>query len=96
MNIVQNKIKYFKAWLLFYIFSIVTGIILVFCSGFLLRLVSEILKIDLNLIDIPLKVISFILGVIMSYIFYRWSVNKYIIPQAIILDQDNSSHLNNT
>jgi len=96
LNIVQTKIKYFKAWLIFYLFSMVTAIILVLCAGILLRLVSGTLGIDPNVIDTPLKLIAFILGAVMSYIFYRWSANKYIVPQAIILDQDNSSHRNNT
>ena len=61
MNNVPTKIKYFKAWLLFYIFSIVTAIILVFCAGYLLRLVYGIWKIDPNVIGTSLKLIAFIL-----------------------------------
>ena len=77
-----NEITYFNAWLLFSILAGVVAIVAASIVGFVLGFILGMVQINPETISIICGIVGFIIGLYCSFYFYKWSINKYILPQT--------------
>ncbi|MHC4159884.1 MAG: hypothetical protein ACYSSO_12480 [Planctomycetota bacterium] len=78
----NGKVKYFKAWIIFFLVSVVAGFFLGAIAGGVVGGILGIMGVGLDVIRVAGAVAGFIISIPVSYICYRWTVSKFILSQV--------------
>ncbi|UCE99946.1 MAG: hypothetical protein JSV82_02450, partial [Planctomycetota bacterium] len=89
----NGKVKYFQAWLIFFLVSATAGFLLGALAGGLIGGILGAAGIEVGIIKLIAGVAGFILGLPVSYICYRWTVSKFILPQTRTSDEQTSEEI---
>ncbi len=76
----QKKPPIFKAWILFVLASNVIGFFVGFFVGAVLGAVLVTQGLTIEQIQFYCGIAGFITGLPISYIFFKWSVETYLLP----------------
>lgn len=95
MNNLQRQVKYFKSWIMFIVLSTVVGGLLTGIACFILGYIAVYSAVRPGILFIVNALISFVIGVPISYFCFKWAVSKYIIPQLSETKEDKASHIRN-
>ena len=76
-------VRYTKAWLIFYVLSLVCGSLAGALVGGVAGFILGASGVDLGKIRIIGAGLGFLVGLPISYAFYRWSVRRFILPQVL-------------
>lgn len=76
-----RPLRYFKAWILFLILSLFGGFGAGMAAGSVIGAIMGAAGQNLQTIATTCRVVGYALGVVVSFICYRWSVQKFIVPQ---------------
>ena len=76
-------VRYAKAWLLFFVLATVCGALAGAVVGFVVGFIFGASGVDLEKIRIICAGLGFLVGLPISYAFYRWSVRRFILPQIL-------------
>lgn len=74
------KLPYLKSWAAFYFLSLFLGLGAGAVVGFLVGLLMAAAGADLSNLQLFGAVGGFLIGLPISFICYRWSVDKFIVP----------------
>ncbi len=77
----SRQLKIFKAWLNFFLVATLLGFLAGAACGAVLGAVLGALGHDQRMIQIWATISGFVVGIPVSFVIYRWSVLKYIVPQ---------------
>jgi hypothetical protein len=80
----ERQIKFFKAWVIFFIVGAVCGGIAGFFASGILGSFLGIIGADVEIIKLACVVAGFIVGIPISFVCYRWSVKRFILPQILV------------
>jgi ABC-type nitrate/sulfonate/bicarbonate transport system permease component len=83
MDKMKEEIKYFKAWILFFLVATVGGFIIGALVGGVIGFIMGAMRYPLETITILCKEIGLCIAVPISYLCFKWSVGKYIVPQLV-------------
>ncbi len=84
----KEETPIFKAWILFYLVSTVTGLIVGGIMGFIVTaFIDLVLGSDFRFGYIGGQVLGFFVAIPISFIVYRWSVKEYILKHS---EQDSA------
>jgi len=83
MDKMKEEITYFKAWILFFLVATVGGFISGAAVGGVIGFTMGVMGYPLETVATLCKVIGFCIGVAISYLCFKWSVGKYILPQMV-------------
>ena len=73
------EIRYFKAWLVFFLVATLGGGIAGFVAGATLGAIMGMDGAEIEAIQIGGKVIGFLAALPVSFLVYRWSVRRFVI-----------------
>ncbi len=78
---VNVEICFFKAWIINSVLAFGMAVIAGLIIGFITGIVLSMARVDKGTIQLISTLIGLPCGFISSFYFYKWSINKYIIPQ---------------
>ena len=76
-----GDLKYLKAWLINFILAIITAIVAGAIIGAIIGFILGIAGVDRSAISMLCGIIGLFIGLYSSFVFYKWSIKKFIIPQ---------------
>ncbi len=78
----EYRINYLKAWILFSILAVVIAVVGGAVIGAAIGFILGIARVDIEIIRAVGATLGFICGLCSSFYFYKWSIEKYILPQS--------------
>lgn len=81
-NTIKGKVSFFKGWIINFVLAIIMAALAGVVVGIILGIVSVIVGMDKNTTHVITTIAGIPCGLISSFYFYRWSINKYILPQV--------------
>ncbi len=84
----DDRVSYFRAWTMFMLGSILLGLAAAFILGLIFALVLAPTGLDPRQIEPVFHVIGLATGLVVSFLVYRWSVRRYVLPQVEVEDRD--------
>lgn len=78
----NGKVSFFKAWIINFVLAVIMAALGGVVVGIILGIVSIIAGIDKNTTHVITTIAGIPCGLISSFYFYKWSINKYILPQV--------------
>ena len=79
----MSEAVYAKAWLLFFVLATVGGFVVGAIVGFFAGAILGAAGVDLSAIKMITGALGFIVGLPISYLSFRWSVSRFVIPKVI-------------
>jgi len=76
-----KEIDYLKAWALFWVLATFGGLVLGAVAGGILGAILGAAGLQIQTIKIICGVFGFLLGIPLSYVLFRWSIAKFIVPK---------------
>jgi hypothetical protein len=67
---------------LFFVLATVCGALAGGVVGFVVGFILGVARVDLEQVGLICAVLGFLVGLPISYAFYRWSVRRFILPQV--------------
>ena len=97
MEATRFHAKYFKAWVLFLVLSIIVPVGIGFGIGIVVGIIRSVAGITFKQILPLIQVISFLFFLLCNFYYFRWAINRYILPQLSpaedgILGIENAHH----
>lgn len=85
VNTISNTIHipFLKSWAIFALITNVGGLLAGFLLGAIIAAIMSFLGIPAQFIQIAGGIGGFIIGLLISYVTYKWSVKKYIIYKFV-------------
>ncbi|UCC22796.1 MAG: hypothetical protein JSW23_01630 [Planctomycetota bacterium] len=80
----DTQIKFFKGWLIFFIISTICGLIAGLVTGAILGFILGVAGTDIEIIKLAGGAAGFIVGLPISFVCYRWSIRRFILPQVLV------------
>ena len=74
-----QSLPFFKAWLLFYLLAAVVGAGVGFVAGMITAIALNVAEVAEADILIACQVLGFVVSLPVSYVCYKWSVQKYLL-----------------
>lgn len=78
----NSQIPYFKTWLIYTLSSMVLGALCGMASGMVCGFVMGAAGMPVETIKIVCGIVGFVLGIIVSFIMFRWAVDKFIVLEV--------------
>jgi uncharacterized membrane protein len=75
------EVRYFKAWLLFFLIATVGGFVVGAIFGAVVGFTLGVAGMSVEVITLITGALGLIVALPISYFSFRWSVHRYIIPQ---------------
>jgi len=75
--------KYFRAWFFFLGVALVGGLAVGFVIGLIAGFLIGMAGRDANDYLLGLQIMGYIVGLLASFVSFRWSIRRYIIPQIV-------------
>jgi hypothetical protein len=76
-----KELDYFIAWIVFFFAALIGGAIAGFIGGAVIGGILGVMGASLNVIRVAGAIVGFILGLPVSYLCFRLSVAKLIVPK---------------
>jgi ABC-type uncharacterized transport system permease subunit len=76
----HNQIPYFKTWFIYTLCSLVVSFASGMVIGFVLGAILGIAGASLETIQVVCAIAGFVLGLAISYLIFRWVVDRFIVP----------------
>jgi hypothetical protein len=76
----STGIPYFKAWLIFVISSTVIAFGAGIAVGFVVGAMLGVAGVSIEQIQTICGVLGFVLGLVVSFLIFRWVIERYIVP----------------
>jgi len=64
------------------------GLVVGAAIGFVVGFTLSISGVDIEVIKSISRVLGFMVGLPISYVCFRWSITRFILPQTVVKDQD--------
>lgn len=78
----NSQIPYFKTWLIYSLSSMVLSALCGMASGMVCGMIMGAAGVPLDTIKVVCGVLGFVLGLAISFIMFRWAVDKFIVPKV--------------
>lgn len=78
----MKGIIYVKTWVTYTLISLLGGFIVGAVQGFILGLILSLCKVSFEVISKTTAVTGFIAGLVISFFVFKWSIEKFILPQT--------------
>ena len=80
-----DSVRFFKAWILFFLLSAVCSAGAGFLVGALAGAFMGAAGIDLAIIIRVCQLLGVLVGLPISFICFRWAISRFIVPQVVSL-----------
>jgi hypothetical protein len=82
MSVNNSQIPYFKAWIIFYLATLLLSFLCGMAIGAALGAGLAIVGAPVQTIQIVGGIAGFVLSLVISFVMFRWVVDKYIVPSV--------------
>ena len=79
----MDTTSYLKAWICFFLVAIFGGLAASFAVGFLAGIIFAALGLEIEAYTLIFKGLGFVVGMVVSFLAYRWSVEKFILDPMV-------------
>lgn len=80
----SKGIPYFKAWLIFAISSTLLAFGAGIAVGFVVGAALGIAGVSIEQIQTICSILGFVLGLVVSFLIFRWVVDRFIVPAVTL------------
>jgi len=78
----EKAMSYLKGWLFYTVATLMGGFFAGVLGGAIIGFVLGLIGIDLRIIQIIGGTVGLVLGLYASFVLYRWSIKKFILPHV--------------
>ena len=86
----SSKVPYFKSWLVFVVSSVLLSMGAGMAVGIVLGMVMGFAGVDVSAIRNSATALGFVIGLSISFVMFRWVIDRYIVPSLIESDDTNT------